>query len=118
MIYFDANASVPVRESAKQAIQRALLLDGNPSSPHGTGRKVRQLLDIARKNVAVALGGQEKDVTFTSGATEGNRWWIHALNLLAETRGRPLKVATTSLETSLHGEAYVAKFSCWPVRAF
>ena len=39
MIYFDANASVPVRESAKQAIQRALLLDGNPSSPHGTDEK-------------------------------------------------------------------------------
>ncbi len=98
MIYFDANASVPVRDTAKDAIKNALSLDGNPSSPHGRGRKIRQLLDNARKSVASALGGLEKQVVFTSGATEGNRWLTQALHLLALKNGRPLNIATSSLE--------------------
>ena len=98
MIYFDANASVPVRDTAKEAIKNALSLDGNPSSPHGRGRKIRQLLDNARKSIAEALGGEEKQVVLTSGATEGNRWLVQALHLLAQKKGRPLNVASSALE--------------------
>jgi cysteine desulfurase len=98
MIYLDANATTPLRDSAKCALSEAMLMGGNPSSPHGAGRVIRQHLDNARKSVAKALDGNEKDIIFTSGATEGNRWLIESLILLARKKGRPLKIATTPLE--------------------
>jgi cysteine desulfurase len=98
MIYLDANATTPLRDSAKCALSEAMLMGGNPSSPHGAGRVIRQHLDNARKSVAKALDGNEKDIIFTSGATEGNRWLIESLTLVARKKGRPLKIATTPLE--------------------
>ena len=98
MIYLDANATTPLRDSAKRALNLGMSLGGNPSSPHGVGRSIRQHLDIARRSVSEALEGNEKDLIFTSGATEGNRWLVESLILLARKKGRPLKIATTPLE--------------------
>lgn len=69
-LYFDHNASAPVRPAAADAVARALLVPGNPSSIHGEGRVARGLLETARRQVAEAVGGQSRDVVFTSGATE------------------------------------------------
>ncbi len=70
--YLDHNATTPLRPAARDAIVRALHeADGNPSSVHFEGRAARKAVEIARKQVAAALGGDAKDVIFTSGATEG-----------------------------------------------
>jgi len=70
MIYLDYNASVPLRPQAKDAMMAAFEMTGNPSSPHGAGRKVRSLIDQARKEILdVTHAGR---VIFTSGGTEAN----------------------------------------------
>ena len=97
-IFLDANASVPVLDIAKQAFVDALEQPGNPSSPHLLGRKARQRLDRARAQVANALGGAEKDVMFTSGASEGNRWLVDALVEKARLADRVLRVGMSPLE--------------------
>lgn len=97
-IFLDANASVPVAAIAKQAFVDALEQPGNPSSPHRLGRKARQRLDQARAQVAAALGGAEKDIMFTSGASEGNRWLVDALVEKARLGGRILCVGMSPLE--------------------
>lgn len=97
-LYLDANASVPVLPEAKEALLSALELRGNPSSPHALGRRARRLLDEARRDVARALGGEDKEVVFTSGASEANRWLIDALKERARREGRPLCVLASPLE--------------------
>ena len=97
-INLDANASVPPVLSAKQALIQALDFEGNASSPHALGRAQRRVLDDARAHVAAALGGHDKEVVFTSGASEGNRWLVDAIVLLGQNRRQPLNVVCTPLE--------------------
>ncbi|MBF0311140.1 MAG: cysteine desulfurase [Magnetococcales bacterium] len=73
MVYFDHNATTPVREEVLAAMlpywrERA----GNPSSVHGMGRAARTGLDTARRQVAAAVEVHESQVIFTSGGTEAN----------------------------------------------
>jgi cysteine desulfurase len=96
MIYLDANASVPPRATAREALLSQL--HANPSSPHGDGRQTRRLLDDARHHVATALGASHQQLYFTSGATESNRWLVDAITAHAQTRQRPLRVVTSPLE--------------------
>lgn len=95
-IYLDANASCPPIKCARQALVKVLDNIGNPSSPHAMGRQARLILDDARSKVAAAIGGEEKQLFFSSGATEGNRWLIDALS--KSLLNRPLKVVTSLLE--------------------
>lgn len=69
-IYMDHNATSPVRPEAARAVARALVRGGNPSSVHAEGRKARALIEDAREQVAALVGGQARNVIFTSGATE------------------------------------------------
>src|SRR6185312_17213937 len=71
-LYFDWNATAPLRKEARAAISAALELTGNASSVHAEGRAVRQLVEEARARVAALVGAEPRNVTFTSGATEAN----------------------------------------------
>jgi cysteine desulfurase len=68
--YLDHNATTPLRPAAAQAMTRALSLAGNPSSIHAEGRAARAAMDRSRAQIASAVGGEAKNVIFTSGATE------------------------------------------------
>ncbi len=68
--YLDHNATTPLRPAAAVAMTRALDLVGNPSSIHAEGRAARAAMDRARAQIAAAVGGEAKNVIFTSGATE------------------------------------------------
>jgi cysteine desulfurase len=70
--YFDWNATAVLRPEAREAMVAALGVTGNASSVHEEGRKARQVIEVARQNVATLVGAQAKNVTFTSGATEAN----------------------------------------------
>jgi cysteine desulfurase len=72
-IYLDHNATTP----QDAAVTRAMLPffepgQGNPSSVHGPGRAARGSLEEARAQVAALLGTVNREVVFTSGATEAN----------------------------------------------
>jgi cysteine desulfurase len=84
-IYFDWNATCPLREQAAAAMSAALGLTGNASSVHAEGRAARRLVEDARAAVAVLAGAEPKNVTFTSGATEAN---MLALTPAIEAGGR------------------------------
>ena len=71
-LYFDWNATAPLRSEARAALGQALALTGNASSVHAEGRAARQIIEDARQNVAALVGAEAKNVTFTSGATEAN----------------------------------------------
>ncbi|MET0427400.1 MAG: cysteine desulfurase family protein [Microvirga sp.] len=68
--YLDYNATAPVRPAVAEAVARALMLPGNPSSIHQEGRAARAALEAARGQVAALVGARPGQVVFTSGGTE------------------------------------------------
>ncbi|MHA6690521.1 cysteine desulfurase family protein [Devosia sp. A449] len=69
-IYLDHNAASPLLPEAKAALLAALDVTGNPSSVHGHGRALRNLIETARSQVAALAGAERKQVVFTGSATE------------------------------------------------
>lgn len=94
-IYLDHAATTPVLPQARAATAAALEQWANPSSPHAEGRAARTALEKAREAIAEALGWQ-RDVIFTSGASE-------AIGIVA-ARAVPLRriVGATEHEIVLH----------------
>lgn len=88
MIYLDYNASVPLRQSAKQVLLEIFEQTGNPSSPHFLGRKLRSSIEAARKDILHTVGGNR--LIFTSGGTEAN--------VLALSGMGPLPILLSSIE--------------------
>jgi cysteine desulfurase len=100
MIALDANASVPPIAAARAAAAAAIEAHAgaNPSSTHGAGRRARRLLDVAREACGVMVASSAKEVFFTSGATEGNRFVVDLIVEAARGAGRPWRVVTSPLE--------------------
>ncbi|HZT25095.1 MAG TPA: cysteine desulfurase family protein [Pseudolabrys sp.] len=110
-IYFDWNASAPLRAEARDAVIRALAQAGNASSVHGEGRAARAAVERARAQVAQLLGTASQNVVFTSGATEAN---MLALTPAIETAGEKRKrdkllVSATEHPSVLCGGRFAAE---------
>ena len=86
-LYFDWNATAPLRPEARSAFLAALGVTGNPSSVHAEGRAARRLIEDAREHVASLVGAQPRNVVFTSGGTEAN---VLALRLADEPSIAPV----------------------------
>lgn len=69
-VYLDHNAASPLRPEARAALLAALELTGNPSSVHGHGRALRDLIETGRQRVARLAGAETRQVVFTGSATE------------------------------------------------
>ena len=82
MPYLDHNATSPLRDECRAAMECAWSIGGNPSSVHGNGRAARAVIENAREQVARLAGARTQDLIFTSGGTEAN-----ALALWGAVRG-------------------------------
>ncbi|GAA5977461.1 hypothetical protein JCM11641_000970 [Rhodosporidiobolus odoratus] len=73
-IYLDAQATTPTDPRVLDSMLPYLTNQyGNPhSKTHAYGWETEQAVDEGRKHVADLLGADEKDIVFTSGATESN----------------------------------------------
>jgi len=73
LIYLDNAASTAVHpEVVKEMLPYFDIQYGNPSSIHQFGRKAKNAIEKARKQVAALIGAEPDEITFTSGATESN----------------------------------------------
>ena len=79
MIYLDANASEPLRPTARAAMLDAAAEPGNPASIHRAGRAARRILEDAREALADRFGATPDRLVFTSGGTEADALAIHGL---------------------------------------
>ena len=115
MIYFDHNASTPVRPEAAAALQAALAgLHANPSSAHREGQRARAAIERAREQVGALVGARPDEVVFTSGGTEGDHVALIGAAWAAEPRGR--RIAISALEHhAIHGAAAVLERHGWAV---
>ncbi len=96
-LYFDWNASAPLRGEAREAALRALDATGNASSVHAEGRAARGLIEAVRARVAALVGGEAKNVIFTSGATEANNLALTPALATAEKHRRD-KLLVSAIE--------------------
>src|SRR5271163_510748 len=88
-IYLDWNATAPSRPQAREALQEALAVAGNPSSVHAEGRAARRLIEHAREDVAHLIGASPANVIFTSSGTEANMLALSpAIETASEKRPR------------------------------
>ncbi len=100
MIYFDYNATTPVRREVLEAMRPFLDAHGvfgNPSSIHTTGQQARAALERAREQVAALLGAADpSEIVFTSCGTESDNWAIKGAALAHKDKGR--HIVTSAVE--------------------
>jgi len=99
MHYLDHNATSPLRPEAREAMERALSVTGNPSSVHAGGRAARRIVEEARELVADAMGVAPGKVIFTSGGTEANALALRgAVEGALETGERITRLFVSAIE--------------------
>jgi len=87
MLYWDHNATSPLRPEAKAAVLKALDVCGNPSSVHAAGRSARAIVEEARAQVAAFAGAMASEVIFTSGGSEANALALRGAIAAAQESG-------------------------------
>lgn len=79
-LYFDYNASAPLRFEILEIIQKYGLKAYNPSAMHEWGREAKKALEQSRDSLFNLLNISRSDyeIVFTSGATEVNNWVLQS----------------------------------------
>ena len=97
-IYLD-NAATTAVDPDVAAVMSSCLRQGpqaNPSAAHRSGRKARDVIETARRQIASRLDVAPAEIVFTSGATEANNLALRGL--LAVTQLEQPQLITTCLE--------------------
>ena len=95
--YFDHNATTPVSPVVLEVLVRALLeVPGNASSIHHEGQLAKQRLESARRETAVLLQCDPKEIVFLSGGTEADNLAI--LGTVRSHRAAKKHVISTAIE--------------------
>ena len=110
-IYLDHAATTPLRPEVLEAMTPYLGgVFGNPSSVHSFGRVAREALDDAHDRLALAIGGDAREIIFTSGGTEASNLALKGAAWAGKSRGH--RIVTTAVEHHAvgHSLAYLGKF--------
>ena len=99
MIYLDNAASTAVHsEVVKEMMPYFDVQYGNPSSIHQFGRKAKNAIQKARKQVAALIGAEPDEILFTSGGTESNNIILNGVFQLQDPEHDQNHIITSSIE--------------------
>ncbi|PKM51723.1 MAG: cysteine desulfurase NifS [Firmicutes bacterium HGW-Firmicutes-7] len=110
IIYFDHAATTSTKkEVLDEMLPYFTQSFGNPSSIYNFAVSNKNAIDVARDQVAKAIGADEKEIFFTSGGTEADNWAIKGIAESYKAKGN--HIITTSIEhhAVLHTCEYLAK---------
>ncbi len=75
-IYLDYNATAPARAEVVELVAEIMASPHNPSSVHSYGRRAKQYLEAARKQIAEYISCFANEIIFTASGTEANNMAI------------------------------------------
>ena len=94
-IYVDNAATTRTSETAIRAMLPYLNeIYGNPSSLHSVGQRAAEALAEAREIMAKCLGGQPKEIIFTSGGSEADNQALRTMAKIGLRKGKKHLIST------------------------
>lgn len=100
----DNAATTPVNREIRKAVDRYMTEEfGNPNSIHKMGVAAKNVVENARKNVALAFNSHSDEIIFNSGGTEGNNAAIFGVFNHLRKNGvkySDMRAITTNIEHS------------------
>ncbi len=110
-IYLDHAATTPLRPEVLDAMLPYLSgTFGNPSSAHAWGRAAREGLDDAHERLARAIGGDAREIVFTSGGTEASNLALKGAAWAGRARGARIVTSAVEHHATGHTLAHLEKF--------
>jgi cysteine desulfurase len=110
-IYLDHAATTPLRAEALEAMLPFLTEHfGNPSSPHGYGRRARAALDEAHERIAAGIGAGPREMVITSGGTEALNLALKGAAWAGKARGHRILTSAVEHHAVLHPLHQLEKF--------
>lgn len=122
-IYLDNNATTPMDPRVLDAMLPYFNQKfGNAASRnHAFGWVAEEAVDYAREQIAKIIGANEKEIIFTSGATEADNLAIKGVFEMYKDKGNHIITTTTEhkavLDTCKHIEKLGARVTYLPVQA-
>lgn len=111
VLYFDYNATTPVRPEVFDAMKPFLSANGvygNPSSLHQAGQTAHHALEKAREQVADLIGASDiSEIVFTSGGTESNNLAIQGAAFAHREKGKHIITSAVEHHAVLHTFDYL-----------
>lgn len=97
MIYADNAATTKISDSAFEQMLPFLREQyGNASSHYSLGIRAKRAVELARRQVSMAIGAESAEIIFTSGGSEANSWVLRGI---AETyRDKPMHIIASAIE--------------------
>jgi len=109
-VYLDNHATTRVDPRVVEAMLPFFTENyGNPGSVHVAGRAARDAVDAARASIASAIGADDQEIVFTSGATESNNLALRGIAERERRRGNHLVSVATEHKAVLDPLARLAR---------
>ncbi|MFM6954566.1 MAG: IscS subfamily cysteine desulfurase [Sphingobacteriaceae bacterium] len=121
-LYFDNNATTPMDPRVLEAMMPYFTekFGNSASRNHAFGWAAEEGVDYAREQVAQLIGANEKEIIFTSGATEADNLGIKGVFEMYQDKGNHIITCVTEhkavLDTCKHLEKLGAQVTYLPVK--
>ena len=121
-LYFDNNATTPMDPRVLEAMLPYFTekFGNSASRNHAFGWAAEEGVDYAREQVAQLISANEKEIIFTSGATEGDNLGIKGVFEMYQDKGNHIITCVTEhkavLDTCKHLEKLGAQVTYLPVK--
>ncbi|MEG1966188.1 MAG: cysteine desulfurase NifS [Clostridia bacterium] len=110
IIYMDNAATTAVRpEVLETMLPYFTQYYGNPSSIHSVGRDARRAVENARRQVALAIGADAREIYFTAGGSESDNWAIRCATAALANKGKHIITSAVEHHAVLHTCAMLEK---------